>query len=149
MNETLFSIASLAAITAWIGLGVAALLSAGRLRAALLVVAGRAVPLGLCLLYAHLLISHWGSAAGGGFSSLAAVQALFSVSGKVLGAWVHFLAFDLWVGRWIVDDVLASGRSRLPLLLVLPATFMYGPLGLLLYWIARSTWRLPAPSATR
>jgi hypothetical protein len=43
----------------------------------------------------------------------------------------------LLIGRGIVDDVLASSRSRAILLLALPATFMYGPLGLLLYVLAR------------
>jgi hypothetical protein len=58
---------------------------------------------------------------------------LFSVPGKLLGAWMHFLAFDLLVGRWLVDHALSGGRSRLPLVAALPATFLYGPLGVLLY----------------
>lgn len=110
MNEITFSIASLAGIVAWFALGVAVLAPAGQVRALLLAFAGRFVPVGFCLLYAYLLVTHWGSAPGGGFSSLAAVLALFSVPGKMLGAWIHFLAFDLLVGRWIVDDVLESGR---------------------------------------
>jgi Domain of unknown function (DUF4281) len=58
--------------------------------------------------------------------------------GKMPGGWVHFLAFDLLVGWWIVDDTLSRGRSRLPLFVVLPATFMYGPVGLLLQVFASS-----------
>lgn len=138
MNEVVFSAASLAAVVAWAGLGMAVLVPIGRLRAALLVFGGRVVPVGLSLLYTYLLITHWGSAPGGGFSSLAAVQALFSASGKMLGGWVHFLAFDLLAGRWLVDDALASRRSRLILLIPLPVTFMYGPLGFVLYVLARS-----------
>ena len=132
MNETLFSVASVAAMLGWLALGVGVIAPPGRLRASLLVVAWRWVPTALCALYAWLLAMHWGSAPGGGFSSLAAVQALFAVPGKVLGGWVHFLAFDLWVGHWMAADVLARGRARWPLLVLLPATFMYGPLGLLL-----------------
>ena len=59
----------------------------------------------------------------------------------MLGAWTHFLAFDLLIGRWMVDDALGPGRSRLPLVLSLPVTFMFGPLGLLLYLGGRSLQR--------
>ncbi|MBP6901364.1 MAG: DUF4281 domain-containing protein [Burkholderiaceae bacterium] len=133
MNEALFSAASLAAMVGWLGLALAALAPPGRWRVALLAFGGRVVPVALCAAYAGLLVWHWGSAPGGGFSSLAAVMALFSVPGKMLGGWLHFLAFDLLVGHWLVAAVLASGRSRWVLLPVLPATFLYGPLGLLLY----------------
>jgi Domain of unknown function (DUF4281) len=137
MNETIFAVASLVAVTAWIGLAIAAAINFGRARTALLLVAGRVVPLGLCALYVILLAAHWGSAPGGGFSTLSAVLTLFAVPGKMLGGWVHFLAFDLFVGRWMVDDALSPARSRWPLWLGLPATFLYGPLGVLLYLAAR------------
>jgi Domain of unknown function (DUF4281) len=138
VNETIFSLASLAAVVAWVGLAVAAAIKPGRVRGALLLLAGRAVPLVLCVLYVILLATHWGAAPGGGFSSLAAVLALFAVPGKMLGGWVHFLAFDLFVGRWMVDDALSPARSRWPLWPGLPATFLYGPLGVLLYLAARA-----------
>jgi hypothetical protein len=141
MNEPTFSIGSLAAIAAWLGLALAAAAPPGNLRQRLLLVAGLIVPMALCLLYAYLLVVHWGSAPGGGFSSLSAVLTLFSAPGKMLGGWMHFLAFDLLVGWWIVDDTLSNGRSRAALFLVLPATFMYGPVGLLLHVIARSALR--------
>lgn len=149
MNETMFSAASLTAIVAWACLGLAAVAQPGRLRASLLAFGGRLVPVGLCLLYACVLAAHWGSAPGGGFSSLAAVQTLFSAPGKMLGGWVHFLAFDLLVGRWVVDDVLASGRPRWLLLIALPATFLYGPLGLGLYSLARAVRLAPARSGAQ
>lgn len=144
MNETTFSIASVAALFGWIALGCAVLSPPGRLRAALLTFGGRYVPGALCLLYAVVLALHWGSAPGGGFGNLAAVQALFAVPGKMLGGWVHFLAFDLLVARGVIDDVLAHGRARWPLLIVLPAMFMYGPLGLLLYVLLRSAFGAPS-----
>jgi hypothetical protein len=48
-------------------------------------------------------------------------------------AWAHFLAFDLFVGRWAFLD---SRRRGVHPLLMAPAlflTFMLGPIGLLLY----------------
>ena len=141
MNEAIFSAASLAAIVGWLCLALAATLRANVLRQRLLLTAGCVIPLTLCLLYTCLLIIHWRSANGGGFSSLSAVVALFSAPGKMLGGWTHFLAFDLLVGWWIVDNTFAKGRSRLPLCWVLPATFMYGPLGLLLHTMGRTLLR--------
>ena len=137
MNETLFSQSSMVAMLGWGLLGMAVMLRPGRWQAALLMAGGRIVPALLCLLYAVLLVAHWGAAPGGGFASLAAVQALFAVPGKMLGGWVHFLAFDLWVGHWVVADTLSQGRLRWPLLILLPAAFLYGPLGLLLYLVVQ------------
>lgn len=137
MNEIIFSLASLGAIVGWIGLGLAVLAPPGSLRDVLLTFGGRIVPVALCLLYVGLLVLHWGTAPDGSFSSLSGVQALFSVAGKMLGGWVHFLAFDLFIGHWIAKEVLVHDRSRLPLTIVLPVTFMYGPIGLLLYLSTR------------
>ena len=55
MNETLFSVASVAAMLGWLALGVGVIAPPGRLRASLLEVAGRWVPTALCALYAWLL----------------------------------------------------------------------------------------------
>ncbi len=141
MSESLFVLASCAAMAAWAGLVMALLVPPGKLRRALLACSGRGVPAGLCALYAGLLVTHWDAAPNGGFSSLTAVLALFSVPGKMLGGWVHFLAFDLLVGRWMADDALAEDGLSWVLWLTLPTTFLYGPLGWLLYWLARSALR--------
>src|SRR6266478_9343802 len=53
-------------------------------------------------------------------------------------AWVHFLAFDLFVGRWIYLD---SQERRLSPLLTAPILFltlMLGPLGFLTYLMLRT-----------
>lgn len=142
--ETQFSLVSLAAMLGWLALGFAVVVPPGRWRSRLLLLAGRWVPLGLGLFYAWLLVRHWGSSPGGGFASLAAVQVLFSAPGKMLGGWVHFLAFDLLIGHWMASRVLRRGGPRLPLLMVLPATFLYGPLGLLLYAATQAWRRAPA-----
>ena len=136
MNETLFSASSLLALLAWLGLSLATLLPANTIRDRLLLVTGRIVPIILCLLYSILLVINLSDPSGGGFDSLSSVVKLFASPDNVLSGWVHFLAFDLLVGRWIIDDTLAERRYRWPLLLVLPATFLFGPFGLLLYAIA-------------
>jgi hypothetical protein len=133
LPESAFSIVSIAAIAAWLGLAIATLLRAGRARDTILFFSGRVAPLLLCAAYVMFLAQYWGSTPGGGFRSLEAVQILFAAPGKMLGAWTLFLTFDLFVGRWLVDDASSRGNSRLPLLLALPATFFFGPFGLLLY----------------
>ena len=57
-------------------------------------------------------------------------------AGATIG-WVHFLAFDLFVGRWVYLD---SRERKISAWLVSPILFvvlMFGPLGLLLYLVVR------------
>ncbi len=145
MNTGLvFQIASAAALLGWLVLAAGVLANPGRAQRRLLVAGGLVVPLLQCALYLGLLIWYWGSAPKGSFANLEGVELLFASRGKVLGGWVHFLAFDLFIGRWMIDDVLASKRSRWVLLPSLPLTFMYGPAGLLLYFVV-SRGRRGAP----
>ena len=65
------------------------------------------------------------------------VALLGSPNGAVIG-WIHFLAFDLFVGRWIFLD---SRQHSLSAWLVSPTlllTLLFGPLGLLLYLAVRA-----------
>jgi hypothetical protein len=54
---------------------------------------------------------------------------------------VHYLAFDLFIGAWEVRD---SQRMKIPHLLVVPClllTFVFGPVGLLMYLTLRGIRR--------
>ena len=128
--ERLFSILNLLTMAAWL-----ALLLRPRARWANTVVPV-AVPVVLSLVYAVLIaMSLPGSE--GGFSSLAAVSALFAEPWALLAGWTHYLAFDLLIGGWEVRDAEQRG---IPHLLVVPAlvlTFLLGPGGLLLYLAVR------------
>lgn len=56
-----------------------------------------------------------------------------------LAGWTHYLAFDLFVGRWIWEDATSAGTTaRLPLLL----TWMAGPAGLTLHLARRRRARV-------
>ena len=136
--DRVFELASTAALVGWLLLIAGVLAPAGAARRTLLLWGGRVLPLALCLAYLALLIVHWRSAPGGGFGSLQGVITLFAAPGKLLGGWVHFLAFDLFVARWMVDDTLHTGRSRWCLLPSLPLTFLFGPAGLLLHFACRA-----------
>ncbi len=96
-----------------------------------------AVPILLALVYAALVA--WAlPRSEGGFSSLAGVSALFENRWALLAGWVHYLAFDLFIGGWEVRD---AQRHRIPHLAIVPVlvlTFLFGPAGLLLYLAVRS-----------
>ena len=100
----------------------------------------------LCLIYAvcfALVLSgsvdpgQVGAGGKGGFGSIVAVRALFQSDGGVVIGWTHYLAFDLFTGLWIARDADAKQFSRILQLPFLVATFLAGPLGLLLWLILR------------
>ncbi len=134
--ETIFSLCGALAMAGWLGLALLPRWHVTRDWLAPVV-----VPLLIGVVYATLMLTYINRApAAGGFDSLAGVAALFSVPELLLAGWIHYLAFDLFVGAWIVTD---SQRSGLPHLLILPslfATLMAGPAGLLLYWVCKLIW---------
>ncbi|MCX7287961.1 MAG: ABA4-like family protein [Rhodobacterales bacterium] len=97
-----------------------------------------AVPLILCVLYSGLILANWSSTEGG-FSSLADVQLLFASEPIALAGWVHYLAFDLFVGAWAVRTARAEGIAHWMVLPCLILTFLFGPAGLLAFAILRFT----------
>ncbi len=74
---------------------------------------------------------------GGGFGSVTGVAALFSNPYLLTAGWVHYLAFDLFVGSWEVRDAKEQGINRFLLMPCLLLTFMLGPTGLVLYLCIR------------
>lgn len=75
------------------------------------------------------------------FGSLEGVLQLFSKKEAVLVGWVHYLAFDLMVGRFIVNDAAKNQINRFLIIPCLLFTFMLGPTGLLLYLLLRFALR--------
>jgi len=78
--------------------------------------------------------------AGGSFETLAGVRQLFTNDWALLAGWVHYLAFDLFVGAWIARDAEQAGVSRWFLIPVLPLTFLFGPAGYLLFQILKGAF---------
>ena len=124
-DAQLFSIANSVALLCWIVLVLQPSRTAPVLRIA--------VPAVMAVLYIWALATAPPNP-DGGFGSLAAVKSLFSQDRAVLAGWVHYLAFDLFVGCWIVLD---AAQRRIPHIATVPClvlTFMFGPAGLLLYY---------------
>lgn len=79
--------------------------------------------------------------AEGNFSSLESVRSLFANDYFLLAGWIHYLAFDLFLGTWEVEDGLKVGINRWVLVPVLALTFYFGPAGFVLYLILRTVSR--------
>jgi len=130
--EQVFSIANTVAMVGWV-----VLIAGWRWKPSATLVSAAIIPLLFAILYSYLAVAHFGES-GGGFSSLAAVRQLFSNPWALLAGWIHYLAFDLFVGSWEVRD---AKRNGVPFLLVVPClalTFLFGPAGLLLYFVVRT-----------
>lgn len=56
----------------------------------------------------------------------------------LLAGWVHYLAFDLFVGTWEVQDAVKNSVSHLLVIPCLLLTFLFGPIGLLSYFAVRT-----------
>ena len=130
--DTLFPILNYAVLPAWLLL---ALLPHHRFTQ--LIVHAIWVPLLLGPFYIWALFFGPPPAEGAGFGSLEGVMLLFQSPMAVLGGWIHYLVFDLFIGAWIVRDARRQGINHwltVPLLFV---TLMAGPAGLMLYLLLR------------
>jgi hypothetical protein len=124
--EGIFSVANTTALAGWV-----ALIALPRWRQ-LLTGLRYVVPAVLSAAYTVLFLLFFFKVEGGGFGSLAQVKALLSSDPVLLGGWIHYLAFDLFVGTHIAEQSDRRGIHRLiqaPLLFV---TFMAGPVGFLI-----------------
>ena len=147
--EDLFSLAGTLAMPAWL------LLTFGPRRWPMLnAIPAYAVPLLLSALYTVLVLTHFAEAEGG-YGTLAAVRSLFASDMALLAGWVHYLAFDLFIGAWAARRMDAAGISRIIQAFILPLIFLFGPLGLLLSFAIEAASRpvrpflsLPAPQRT-
>jgi hypothetical protein len=95
------------------------------------------IPITIGLLYAGLMFVHY-SNSDGNFGSLDSVRSLFENDYVLLAGWVHYLAFDLFVGASIAEESDVIGISRLVQTPILMATFMFGPIGLVIFLFVRS-----------
>lgn len=129
--EQIFSIANLLAMLSWV-----LIIILPRWRFTAKIVLNGAIPLLLSAAYLVLIVLFFGKAEGG-FDSLANVMKLFTNEWAVLAGWIHYLAFDLFVGSWEVKDAEANGISHWFVIPCLILTFLLGPIGFLLYSILR------------
>lgn len=137
---SIFGLANNLAMLGWLALLVA--LFVKRARSYAWPAAQFIIPALLALGYVFLIWQGRGGFEQGGFGSIEAVRTLFADDSALAAGWLHYLAFDLFIGAWIARDAAGRGISPLIVLPCLPLTFLLGPAGLLLYLAARAA--LPA-----
>lgn len=94
------------------------------------------------LFYVYLLFFGGGESAGDGMAELMnpSAEGIAFLLGNPAGAatgWAHFLAFDLFVGRWVYLEARKSGTPWWVSSPILFFTLMLGPIGFLLWFIVR------------
>jgi hypothetical protein len=129
--ETLFSLCNSFAPLGWL-----LMLVAPRWKGTRYLILYGIIPILFAIVYAGILIS-LGGVSFDSFSSLAGIKSLFLNDYSLVAGWVHYLAFDLFVGSWILSNGQKNSISHLALIPCLFFTFMLGPVGLLLYYIVR------------
>jgi len=130
--EVLFSLANGVALPGWL-----LLVFLPRWRWSARLVSSVLIPALLGSVYLVLIVRSFSGDGGGGFGSLAQVAALFENPWALLAGWIHYLAFDLFIGAWEVRDAQRIGIHHLLVVPCLVLTFMLGPVGLLLYLVLR------------
>lgn len=129
--EQIFSMAGLLAMIGWLILAILPKQPIAQ------VVSGVIIPLVLSIGYLFLIAQNLRGAEGG-FGSLADVARLFQKQELLLAGWIHYLAFDLFIGAWETRDAQSNGIPHLVVIPCLVMTFMLGPIGLLFYFAIRT-----------
>ena len=125
--DLIFQIVNVVAIVGWM-----ALLGSFRFPAAADRISGLAILLLLSVAYVGLILGYWAQGEGG-FGSLDEVAALFQTRELLLAGWIHYLAFDLFVGAWIARSAREAGIVFWAVVPCLVLTFLFGPAGFLLF----------------
>jgi hypothetical protein len=129
--DQLFSLANMAVLPGWIALALWPLWKwADRF------VVGIVVTL-LAVLYVYLLAEHFKPGDFSSFGSLDGIARLFQNKVLLLAGWVHYLAFDMLTGLFIVRNARRHGIPHLLAVICALGAFMMGPAGLLLYLLIR------------
>jgi hypothetical protein len=134
--DGIFSLANAVALAAWL-----ALLFLPHVRALTDVILPIVIPCLFAVAYAIILGRFFDPS---GFSKFSTLNGLASLQGSpwlMLAGWLHYLAFDLFVGTWEVRTARQDGIPHLAIVPSLFFTFMAGPFGLLLFVITRFAFR--------
>lgn len=92
------------------------------------------VPLGISFFYSYFIVVS-GGLVEADFSSLEGIVSLFknTTPESAAAGWLHYLAFDFWVGTWIIRHSRKNEIAHLAIILPLLCTFMLGPVGIMIY----------------
>ena len=134
-TELLFTIANTAILIAWLPLLLAPKWSFTKQ-----LLGFSYVPFILSFFYLFFLLND-GGLAEADFSSLAGILELYrnATPEAAAAGWMHYLAFDYWVGCWMLRDAQKKAVPHLLIVVPLLCTFMLGPVGIMLYVLFTQT----------
>ena len=92
----------------------------------------------LVFIYAFLIFKDIGNFNSDSFSNLNNVMELFKSETAVAAGWLHYLAFDLFVGAYIVKQSKEFHIPRLIYTFILPFAFMFAPIGYLIFVLVKA-----------
>src|SRR5580704_5645093 len=130
--ETLFTASGKLAMAGW-----ALLVFAPRWRWSQRI-ASLIIPLTFAIVYLVLIVLYFAKSPGG-FGTLGQITQLFQNPWLLLAGWIHYLAFDLFLGAWQARQAKRLGISHFLVIPCLLLTFLFGPVGLLVFWTIRSS----------
>jgi hypothetical protein len=138
MLQPLFALSLLAVLPFWL-----LIIALPQWRGTLTLLRSPLVLLPLPILYVVLMVWHWPLLVRfvdhlAEHSPLAAVALFLGDPAGALISWLHLLAIDFFVGRWIYLDSQERGIPMAATTPILWATLLAGPLGMLLYLLTRS-----------
>ncbi len=128
----MFSVVNMVAMAMWL-----LMIFLPRWKGTRLLIDYKVIPIALSIIYVIYLVLSLNNGNGLDFGSLESVMQLFTREDAVLAGWVHYLAFDLLIGMWILDQNQKLGINHIWLVPCLLGTFMVGPVGFLLFIILR------------
>jgi len=70
--------------------------------------------------------------------NLGTIMGMFSTPQSMTAVWMYFLAFDLFMGRWIYQETRQRNRNVVWSGIILILTLLFGPLGFLIYLFDRT-----------
>lgn len=127
--DQVFNLVNLTALLAWLYL-----IGFARWTPRVFAVMRYAIPVVFALVYLTCLFLGEPNEEAG-YQSLAEVTAIFTQPWVIVGAWIHYLAFDFFVGCWILAQSKSEGIGHGWIVIPMIFTFMLGPVGLLLFLI--------------
>ena len=89
------------------------------------------------IVYSWLIFSSFDKEIFKNFSTLNGVSNLFANKQMLLAGWIHYLAFDLLAGIYIIRNAEKNNINHWFTTPALLLTFLFGPFGLMLYCLLR------------
>ena len=131
LHNVLFIICNVLAVLGWV-----ALICFPSRRVTRFVARHHVFPLAIAAIYMALIVSAIGQT-DGGFFSLDDIALLFGHRTILLAGWIHYLAFDLAIGNFVLLNSQELGISHALMIPCLALTCWLGPIGFLLYCTIR------------